>query len=64
MSKQPKEQFCAYCGESLGFYVQYSSRGRDTCGKPECDRWARDEAQAEREEAHRRLDEDLGYGEW
>ncbi len=34
---------------------------RDTCGRTECERAARDAEQAEREEAHERLDRDLGY---
>ncbi|KKM20735.1 hypothetical protein LCGC14_1642390, partial [marine sediment metagenome] len=32
-----------------------------TCGKRECTRWASDERQAEREEAHDRLDRDMGW---
>lgn len=63
MPNQPKEQFCEYCGESLGVYVKpYGSH--DTCGKPECSRYERECEAQEREDEHCRLDERLGYGEW
>ena len=50
-----KERFCAQCGASLGFIEKrYYERG-DTCGAIQCNRDARDDARAEREEAHREL---------
>jgi len=33
----------------------------DTCGKRECEREARDQARAERDEAHEKLDRDMGW---
>jgi len=33
----------------------------DTCGKPECEREARDQARAELDEAHEKLDRDLRW---
>jgi len=57
-----KTEYCDYCGEYLGGPVEkYDSSDLITCGKQECERWARDELRAQREEAHRQLDEDLGY---
>ena len=49
---------CVYCGEHTGEHAQLSD---DTCGAAECERYIREQQQAEREEAHRRLDEELGY---
>ena len=56
---QAKMRHCYFCGEELGVYADYDRL--DTCGKPECERDARDCAQAEREEAHERLDRDMGW---
>jgi len=53
-----KERFCPNCGDSMGF-LDYVDRF-DTCGKRECEREARYEMQAEREDLHRELDERLG----
>ncbi len=51
---------CFNCGEELGLFA-----GRpdplDHCGKQECSRAARDALQEEREEAHERLDRDMGW---
>ena len=50
---------CENCGAFM-----YEGRLIDrfnTCGARACERAARDAEQAEREEAHRRLDEELGY---
>jgi len=44
-----KEQFCFYCGESLGVYYA-SSRDLDTCGAKECEKQARYSQECEREE--------------
>ena len=61
-----KERFCFNCGESLGFIENkyWDSRDRATCGKRECEREARYEEEAEREEAHEQLDRDNGWGRW
>lgn len=55
-----REQYCFWCGESLGVY-EADRRDRDTCGKLECNRQARDDERAERDEAHDRLDRDMGW---
>ena len=69
MSEQPKPKaerrhLCAYCGDDMGVYDRRHCDAGDTCGKQECERWARDrdKAQSEREEADDQLDRDLGYG--
>lgn len=54
-----KMRYCCYCGEELGIYADYDKL--DTCGKQECQKFAQDEARAERDEAHRKLDEDMGW---
>jgi len=54
-----KMRYCFYCGEELGVSKYHDHY--DTCGKPECDRAARDAMQQEREEAHERLDRDMGW---
>jgi hypothetical protein len=52
-------RYCFNCGAELGCYADY---GRlDTCGAMECERAARDEARAERDEAHEQLDRDMGW---
>ena len=53
-----KMQHCFYCGEETGFHESYRL---NTCGKPECEREARNEEQAEREDAHEKLDRDMGW---
>lgn len=50
---------CAYCGDEMGCYDDYHRD--DTCGRQECERWAREELQAEREDAHEELDRDMGW---
>ncbi len=62
MPKEAKERFCCYCGKSMGFYADYDRN--DTCGERECDRYVQDCNEAERHEAHERLDQELGYGNW
>lgn len=59
-AEKPKIQYCCYCGAELGVYVRMYGE-RDTCGAPECERRMRDDARAEREEAHRQLDRDRGW---
>ena len=59
MSK--KQRYCWVCGEDMGFVEdQYYDR-RDTCGKHACEREAREAACEEREEAHRDLDDRMGW---
>lgn len=55
----PKMRRCFNCGEELGYYADYDPL--DTCGKRECEREARNAIMEEREEAHERLDRDLGW---
>jgi hypothetical protein len=50
---------CFNCGEELGRYRCHDPL--ETCGKPECDREARNAYAAEREEAHEQLDRDMGW---
>jgi hypothetical protein len=54
-----KMRHCFYCGEELGVYADYDPL--DHCGKKECASAAREEMRAERDEAHRKLDEDRGW---
>ena len=56
-----RERFCCYCGESLGVVEDRYYQRDDTCGRLECNRAARDDAEAEREEAHEQLDRDMGW---
>jgi len=60
MSKLAKMQYCEYCGDELGVYVKFG-RDIDTCGKRECERYARDVQVQERDEAHEQLDRDMGW---
>ncbi|MCR4300668.1 MAG: hypothetical protein NUV51_03585 [Sulfuricaulis sp.] len=54
-----KKQCCNWCGEFL--YETDRLDPYEHCGKPECSRAMRDEMRAEREEAHERLDRDMGW---
>ena len=56
---EAKMQYCDYCGDEIGVGHRYY-RDRQTCGKGECERWARDEEQAERDQAHEELDRNMG----
>jgi len=56
-----KERFCPYCGASMGIIEDCYYDRRDTCGERECARWARDEEQEERNNAHEQLDRDMGW---
>jgi hypothetical protein len=56
-----KERFCWYCGDSMGLIESRYYDRRDTCGKLECQREERAAYQEEREEAHRELDERMGW---
>ena len=62
----PRIKHCEYCGIDLGGEVERDHRNDViTCGRRECEQYARD-CQAElRAEAHEQLDRDMGYGpEW
>lgn len=59
MAKIAKMRFCFNCGEELGVYADHDPM--DDCGKIECTRAARDCYAQEREEAHDRLDRDMGW---
>ncbi len=52
---------CEYCGDDLDGEVDKLPGEIVTCGKRECERWVRDEQQAERDEAHAQLDRDRGW---
>lgn len=60
MSKA-RERFCWNCGASMGVFKDKDYRRSDTCGRSECEREAHYEVEAERAEAHRRLDDDNGW---
>ena len=57
---QERMQFCFNCGEELGRYRAYYG-DIQCCGKPECTREERHQYEAERAEAHDRLDRDMGW---
>ena len=57
-----KMHHCFFCGDEIGVYADYHPL--DTCGKSECEREARHQAEAERDEAHEQLDRDMGWGRW
>ena len=59
MVKAPRMRHCFNCGAELGCYPDYEPL--DTCGKMKCDREARNAMEAERQEAHDRLDENNGW---
>lgn len=52
---------CWNCGAEMWLIGDRLFDRLDTCGRRECERAARDAERAEREEAHERLDRDLGY---
>ena len=54
-----KIRHCFNCGEEIGNYAYYDPL--DTCGKLECEREARYAREEQRAEAHRKIDEDLGW---
>lgn len=56
-----KMRYCCVCGEELGLIEDKHYDRSDTCGKQSCDREMRDAMQAERDEAHERLDRDMGW---
>lgn len=54
-----KMRHCFNCGAELGVYADHDPL--DDCGAQECQRAARDAFAQEREEAHERLDRDMGW---
>jgi len=56
-----RERHCWYCGASLGIVQDRLYDRTDTCGALECNRAARDQIAADREEAHEQLDRDMGW---
>ena len=56
-----RERFCAWCGESMGVFEWSREDGPLSCGKRECNRYAREEREAQREEVVRRALEDAGF---
>jgi len=50
---------CFFCGEELGRYLDYDPL--DNCGRIEGRREAQRAAEIERDEAHRKLDRDMGW---
>lgn len=56
-----KMRFCWNCGAEMGVIERKFYDSRDTCGKSECEREARDATRAERDEAHEQLDRDMGW---
>jgi hypothetical protein len=61
MPKQVKMRHCCICNAELGVYDKRDHDPLDTCGAVECDRAVREALAAERDEAHRRLDEEQGW---
>lgn len=61
--KPKRRHRCLGCGEDLGEWTP-SCDAYDTCGEIECNRSSRDAYAQEREEAHERLDRDMGYDRW
>lgn len=59
MSK--KMRYCYVCGEEMGMVEDRYYDRRDTCGQLSCQREVMAEEREEREEAHERLDRDMGW---
>lgn len=54
--------YCFNCGAELGMVDgKQRQRDMDTCGEQDCEREARDELAAEREQAHEQLDYERGW---
>lgn len=52
---------CCVCGKEIGVLQERYYDRNDTCGGIECDREMRDQFAAERDEAHEKLDRDMGW---
>jgi hypothetical protein len=61
MSNVPKMRHCWSCGAEMGFIENRYYDRRDTCGSRECEREARNRESAERDDAHEKLDRDMGW---
>jgi len=59
MPRAPKMRHCFNCGAELGVYADFDPL--DNCGKSACVREARDQDREMREDAHERLDRDMGW---
>lgn len=57
--KIPKLRHCFNCGKPVGTYADWDRL--DTCGERQCEREARYVRDAERDEAHEKLDRDMGW---
>ena len=60
LKREAPMRHCFNCGAQLGRYRDYDPL--DNCGQPGCQREANAQAREERFEAHRQLDEDMGWG--
>ena len=58
--KKARMQHCDYCGEDMGVFVKVSGE-INSCGKRECEQYARDADAEQRENAHGQLDRDMGW---
>lgn len=56
-----KMRHCWNCGADMGLIENRHYDRSDTCGRTECEREARDAARGERDDAHDRLDRDMGW---
>lgn len=56
-----KERFCWNCGASLGQIEDRHYDRFDVCGERACNRAQRDYFEEEREERHRRIDDDYRW---
>lgn len=52
---------CCVCGAEMGLIQDRHYDRNDTCGKTDCEREMRDQHEAYRDEAHERLDRDMGW---
>ena len=60
IAKNEKVLYCDYCGAEVCIGIrQY--REHISCGSRECNRMERDDHEQEREEAHRDLDDRMGW---
>ncbi len=59
--REAKMRHCWNCGAEMGVYADYDRM--DDCGAQECQRAVREAFAAEREEAHERLDDHMGWGD-
>lgn len=57
--KPARRHTCWYCGTDMGPWTKFSC-STDTCGLRECDNAARDYEQGSRQDAHDKLDRDMG----